>query len=194
MREITRLVVILTLICAVTAGALETLRSQLAPRIEMQEDLNLRGPALSSLFAQPAASLLQNKVLFQQDDQLFPIFYLVEDGVVTRLVVEATSMGGYGGQVSIMVGLDLAREQLIGMEIVKHSETPGVGSKIEQAPFRGQWQRLSSRHEIELGSQVAAISGASYSSRAVVDATNKVIQQLQQNEDAILALIEAELN
>ena len=107
MREIIRLVVVLTLICVVTAGALETLRVQLEPRIEMQEDLNIRGPALASLFGRPAAELLANKIVFHTDEADYPIFYLKDGDKVSSLAVEAAGKGGYGGDVSIMIGVDL---------------------------------------------------------------------------------------
>ncbi len=194
MREIVRLVVVLTLICAVTAGALETLRAKLEPRIEMQEDLNIRGPALASLFGKPASELLQNKVIFQINDLNYPIFFLEEDGKVVSLAIEAAGKGGYGGDVSIMIGIDLQADRTIGMEIIKHAETPGVGSRIEKESFRKQWQKLTSTREVALGGQVAAISGATYSSRATVHATNQVTENVRDNREAILALIQEKMN
>jgi electron transport complex protein RnfG len=190
MREIVRLVVILTLICAVTAGALEILRAKLEPRIEMQEDLNIRGPALASLFGKPAPELLQNKVVFHNNDTDYPIFYLMENGKVTKLAIEAAGKGGYGGDVSIMIGVDLTTDRTIGMEIIKHGETPGVGSRIEKESFRKQWQKLTATEDVTLGKQIAGISGATYSSRATVNATNQIIESIRDNKDAILALIQ----
>ena len=194
MREITRLVVILTLICAVTAGALEALRVKLEPRIEMQEDLNIRGPALASLFGKPASELLQNKVIYHNNDLDYPIFFHEENGEVAYLAVEAAGKGGYGGDVSIMIGIDLVKNRTIGMEIIKHAETPGLGSRIEKESFRKQWLGLASTDEVVLGGQIAAISGATYSSRASVNATNQVIVNIRDNKDGILALIQEKMN
>ncbi|RQV99107.1 FMN-binding protein [bacterium] len=194
MREIVRLVVVLTLICVVTAGALEILRVQLEPRIEMQEDLNVRGPALASLFGKPADELLANKVVFHHNDADYPIFYLKENGEVTSLAIEAAGKGGYGGDVSIMIGIDLKQNRTLGMEIIKHAETPGVGSRIEKESFRKQWQKLPSTEDVALGKQIAAISGATYSSRAAINASNQIIAQVRDSKDEILALIQKKEN
>lgn len=194
MREIVRLVVVLTLICVVTAGALEVLRGQLEPRIELQEDLNIRGPALASLFGKPAAELLANKIIFHHNDTDYPIFYMKENGEVTSLAIEAAGKGGYGGDVSIMIGIDLKQDRTLGMEIIKHAETPGVGSRIEKETFRKQWQKLPAAEDVTLGKQIAAISGATYSSRATINATNQIIAQVRDSKDEILALIQKKEN
>jgi electron transport complex protein RnfG len=194
MREIIRLVVVLTLICAITAGALQALRVQLEPRIEMQEDLNIRGPALASLFGRPASELLPNKVIFHTDEADYPIFYLKDGSDVSSLAIEAAGKGGYGGDVSIMIGVDLKTNRTLGMEIIKHAETPGVGSRVEKESFRKQWQKLDASEEVKLGKQIAAISGATYSSRATINATNQIIDRIRDNKDAILALIQKKEN
>ena len=80
------------------------------------------------------------------------------------------------------------------MEIIKHSETPGVGSRVEKESFRKQWQKLNATEEVTLGKQIAAISGATYSSRATINATNQIIDQVRGNKDAILSLIQEQEN
>ena len=136
MRDIFRLSVVLTLICGLAAGALSTLKVSLAPKIEMQNDLNIRGPALAELFNEPAEKLLGNKIKFTIDEQTYPIFYTRQNGTISGLAIEAPGHGGYGGDVFIMIGIDLETQNLLGMEVVRHSETPGVGSQIEKDNFR----------------------------------------------------------
>lgn len=71
----------------------------------------------------------------------------------------------YGG------GLDLDFK-LTGMKIVEQGETPGLGARIEELWFQDQFKGLSAE-EIELtkyGGKVDAITGATTTSKAVVDA------------------------
>jgi len=191
MREIGRLAVVLVLICMVAAGGLAAIRQALADRIEQQEDSFVRGPALARLLEQPASELLANKVKIDVDGVEFPVFFLRDGGEVALLAVEAPGRGGYAGDIQVMIGLDLRSETMLGLEIIAHSETPGVGSKVAQPGFRAQWVGLPAGDRVELGSEIDAISGATYSSRAVVDGTNRIVDLLQTRRDEILAAIAA---
>lgn len=189
MRDILRLVVVLTLICAVTAGALSALKVTLAPKIERQNDFYVRGPALENLFGKPADDLLSNKINYIIDDQTYPVFYTKDNSGVTGLAIEAPGHGGYDGDVYIMIGINLEKNSLMGMEVVRHSETPGVGSQIEKESFRKQWSGKPVKENYALrgsGGEIDAISGATYSSRAVVDGTNRILELIQNHKDDII--------
>lgn len=194
MRDIFRLSVVLTLICGLAAGALSTLKVSLAPKIEMQNDLNIRGPALAELFNEPAEKLLGNKIKFTIDEQTYPIFYTRQNGTISGLAIEAPGHGGYGGDVFIMIGIDLETQNLLGMEVVRHSETPGVGSQIEKDNFRKQWKNIPVSEKMDLrsaGGTIDAISGATYSSRAVMDGTNRILKLVEAHKNEILQQIQS---
>lgn len=192
MREIIRLVVVLGTICSFSAGSLSFVRSSLADRIEMQEDFYVRGPALEKLFEQPALTMLSEKLTYTAGEQEFPVFHRLEGGEVTGLAIEAVGHGGYGGDIIFMVGLDPRNDKVIGVEIVSHSETPGVGAKVELESFRAQWKGLTLDHQVDLisnGGQLDAITGATYSSKAMVEGTNQVARLLEDHQQEIVALI-----
>ncbi len=197
MRDLFKLVLVLTLICAGTAGTLQILQTQLSPQIEMQVDLFIRGPALNRLFSQPAQELLKHKILYHRGNDQIPIFYILDNQNFKKLGIERIGKGGYGGDVLVMIGVDLQSRKLIGLEIIQHSETPGVGSRIENITFRKQWKNISIDKTVELrstGGQIDGISGATYSSQAVINATNGIIKLLQDNEKEILSFIENDSN
>ena len=192
MREMFRLVLVLVLICVISAGALTAARKMLGPRIERQNDLFVRGPALERLLGRPAAELLDNKINLLINNHLYPIFFLVDEGEITGLAVEAPGAGGYGGDIVVMIAIDLRKNRMMGMEVIQHSETPGVGSKVEKPSFRKQWKDLSVNEPVALttqGGQIDAISGATYSSKAVVDGTNRIVDLMSRHKDEIMALI-----
>lgn len=194
MREVIRLVLVLVLICGISAAALTMARQTLGPRIEKQNDLFVRGPALERLFGRPAAELLDNKVSLPVGDHLYPVFYLTDEGEITGLAVEAPGAGGYGGDIVVMIAISLRENKMLGLEIIQHNETPGVGSRVEKASFRGQWKGLSVNEPVEMttrGGQIDAISGATYSSKAVVNGTNQIIDLMSRHKDEIMASIEA---
>ena len=194
MREIARLVLVLVTICSVSAGALSWARRSLAARIELQSDFYVRGPALARLFGGPAEELLSNKINVEMGGVSYPVFYKLEDGAVTGLAVEAPGHGGYAGDIVIMIGVDRDTGEMLGVEIVAHGETPGVGAQVEKDAFRDQWRGLPAALPAALlagGGGIDAISGATFSSRAMIDGTNQVTALVREREDEILALIAA---
>lgn len=80
---------------------------------------------------------------------------------------------GYGGNIVMMVAIGEESGELRGIEILSHSETAGLGAKIENEEFKNQFQDKSTELEVvkkETDSpyEVTAITGATVSSRAVV--------------------------
>jgi Na+-translocating ferredoxin:NAD+ oxidoreductase subunit G len=192
MREIGKLVLVLGIIGVVSASTLAYVRAALAPRIEQQSDLFVRGPALERLFKRPAAELLANKVVLDTGEAVYPIFFDRQDGEVVGLAVEAAGHGGYGGDIVMMIAVDLRTGKLTGTEIIMHSETPGVGSQVEKPSFRKQWLGLAASEPVALrsdGGRVDAISGATFSSRAMIEGTNQVVQLVRDHQTDILARI-----
>ncbi len=195
MREIIKLVVVLGLICGISAAALTVIRDNLAAKIEEQSDFYVRGPALERLFDKPASELLGNKINMPDGDHSYPVFYFTDGDEIVGLAIEVPGRGGYAGDIVIMIGIDLQTDQIVGLEIIQHSETPGVGSKVEKSSFRKQWKGLPVNKPVELtskGGQIDAISGATYSSKAIVDGTNQIVNLVNRNRDKIVALIKAE--
>ncbi|MFH1847717.1 MAG: RnfABCDGE type electron transport complex subunit G [Candidatus Omnitrophota bacterium] len=85
---------------------------------------------------------------------------------------------GYGGPIVMMVGLGLDKK-ITGIVVLEHLETPGLGAKIVEIK-KGQkkpWfpeQFIGKRpQDLKLGGSVQAITGATISSKAVVDAVKK---------------------
>ncbi len=196
MREIGRLVLVLGLICSLSAAALSYVRTSLADRIEQQSDFYVRGPALERLFARPADELLGNKITFALGEQDYPVFFTREGGEVTGLAVEAPGHGGYSGDIVMMIGIDLRSGRGLGVEIVSHGETPGVGARVEQPSFRKQWRGLPLDAPAALrgdGGGIDAVSGATYSSRAMIDGTNQVLDLVREHKTDILARIEGDV-
>ncbi len=121
-----------------------------------------------------------------------PVFYLKEDGEISTLAIEATGKGGYGGDLKLMIGIDLSSGKQTGLEVVSHSETPGLGARIEEPGFRRQWQGLPIDTKVALsanGGDIDAISGATFTSTAAVGGTNEALLFLQEHKDEIVTSI-----
>ena len=87
---------------------------------------------------------------------------------------------GYGGDIEILIALKnttLAEDDIIlrGISIISNAETPGLGAKITEASFLEQFNgiNMNNVHLKADGGNIDAISGATISSSAVVDAIQK---------------------
>ncbi len=85
---------------------------------------------------------------------------------------------GYGGKIGILVGLETDRSAR-GIRIISQQETPGLGAKITKLDFLDQFAGKRAE-EIALardGGKIDAITGATISSRAVVEGVATAISE-----------------
>jgi len=95
---------------------------------------------------------------------------------------------GYQGVIEIMIGIEPNLKNIIGIEILESVETPGLGAKIASPSFKAQFHNLKILPSIKLiknkppskPNQIQAITGATISSRAVVNIVNKTLKQLRE--------------
>jgi RnfABCDGE-type electron transport complex G subunit len=99
------------------------------------------------------------------------VYIVLKDNEILGCCVNAVE-SGYGGDVSMMIGLNTAHE-VCGIRIVSMSETPGVGTKISGSSFLEQFFGMS--EPVQFGVNADAISGATYSSRAVESGINTAL-------------------
>lgn len=105
-----------------------------------------------------------------------------EDRSLMGYVVKATSGNGYGGALTVAVGLD-STGGILGVSVISQSETAGLGSKCTEKSFTDKFVGLTGRVEYtkdgEAG-KVDALSGATVTTKAVVEAVNAALDQVWQ--------------
>ena len=103
-------------------------------------------------------------------------FHLARSGGVTTGVAFETMASGYSGAIRMVVGVD-RHGKLFGVRVVSHSETPGLGDKIEVV--KSDWIRGFDGKSLSNpgpegwavkkdGGEFDALSGATITPRAVV--------------------------
>ncbi|MFH1836956.1 MAG: RnfABCDGE type electron transport complex subunit G [Candidatus Omnitrophota bacterium] len=96
---------------------------------------------------------------------------------------------GYQGSIKLLAGIDSDLKELTGIEVLESQETPGLGAEIRNAKFKDQFKQLSVGKDIEYvknrkpqkANQIEAITGATISSRAVVNILNKRIEEIKKD-------------
>jgi len=104
---------------------------------------------------------------FQEEDGRYVAYV---DGEMVGYVMQSSAQG-YSSVIQVLVGID-NNGKITGISILDQSETPGLGTKIEDESFTSQFKGLISG-DIALskeGGRIDSITGATISSRAVVEA------------------------
>ena len=107
------------------------------------------------------------------------------------VAVESSTKKGFGGEIKVVVGFD-PDGKLINYSVQKHSETPGLGSKMQD------WFRTDKNKQSVIGrtltedglkvskdgGDVDAITAATISSRAFLDAINRAYSAYKSVDEA----------
>lgn len=162
----------LLLICAAVAGIISFVHAVTKPKAEA----NLREEKRKAII-----NIFATDTLTYEQDADDTAFYRVFDAEKSPIgyCVESTA-GGFGGDLTLMVGFDAAGT-IKGVSIISHSETPGLGARVNDVNYLSQYGGKSGSLTLvkDGGTDVDAISGATISSRAVLSAVNAATERLQ---------------
>ena len=98
----------------------------------------------------------------------------------TGYVITTTDKDGYGGDIQVSVGIQ-SDGTVTGVSFLSISETAGLGMKAKEPTFKDQFNGMKAQKlevtktDATADNQVQAISGATYTSKAVTGATNAAI-------------------
>lgn len=170
MREMIKMIVVLSILSSFSGGLLAAIRNGTKDKIETQQLTFVKGPAIMAILEGASNAPIDDrfKILDQGIERNF--FIGVFDGEASSVAFESSGKG-FGGDIGIMVGVNTTNDNIVGVGITTHSETPGVGSKAKTDPaFAAQFKGkpLSGAFQVKNdGGQVDALSGATVTSRGV---------------------------
>lgn len=170
MRELIKMVVVLTVLSSFSGGLLAALRDSTAEKIENQQLEFVKGPAIRQIFEGSENDPIADRFKLMDGDREISFFVGKFDGKAESVAFE-TYGKGFGGDIGLMVGVNTTSDNMIGVGVTTHSETPGVGSKTKTDPgFRAQFKDMALEESFKVktdGGQVDALSGATVSSRGI---------------------------
>ena len=176
--KISRLVITLTVIGIISALVLTFVYFFTKPYIEKHQ-LENRKKAIFQVL--PGATEYEKKEVNNTD------IYLGLDENNNRVGVAVEKKGGgFQGMINLMIGVDLDSRKILGIKILKHEETPGLGARITgdfKEQFKGKaFADYQVVKNIEEGknNQIEAITGATISSEKVTSIVEKAIDDLQE--------------
>jgi len=198
MRSTMRLVLALTITCAVSALALSVIHGLTEEPIEEQKRLaTMRAvqEVLPPFDNDPAQETLM--ITLEEDEvgarDTVTVYLGTQSGQITGAAFQ-TFGEGYGGFIDIMVGIDL-EGKISGVKILEHEETPGLGAKIEEPSFRDQFKGKSLDNSVLVNGNLAvkndggdldALTGATISPRGVSQAASAGLKIFTRHRQEIL--------
>jgi H+/Na+-translocating ferredoxin:NAD+ oxidoreductase subunit G len=189
MREMIKMVVVLTILSFFSGGVLAYLRNSTQERIDNQVLEFVKGPAVRTIFEGAGNNPIADRFTIKDGDVERTFFVGSFDGEPRGIAFE-TSGKGYGGEVGLMVGVNVKDGKLIGVGVTTHAETPGMGAKAKSDPnFVSQFKDLALGEPYKVttdGGSINAISGATITSRAVSAAAtdaSEIYQKLKPQID-----------
>lgn len=94
---------------------------------------------------------------------------------------------GFQGKVRIMFGISDDLKTVVGLKVLEHAETPGIGTKIEEPFYNDQFKNVSTKPNIVAvkgkapsnPNEIETITGATISSKAVIGIVNAGVEKLK---------------
>jgi electron transport complex protein RnfG len=171
MNIVLRMLSTLTIIGILSGGFLSQVSNWAAPQIEkhMQEAIR---QAISTVHPDGARSekvatdSLELYKVFDPDDRLM--------GYAMNI-----TGNGFSDKITLMVGVSEDLESISGIEILKQTDTPGLGAKIVEPEFKDKFKNLRTMPQVGVTkkenpapNEIQAITAATITSKAVVSIVN----------------------
>jgi len=170
MREMIQMVVVLTILSVVSGGLLASIRNGTKEQIEYQQLVFVKGPAIRAILEGAANDPITDRFKLKSGESEQSFFVGVFDGKANTVTFESSGKG-FGGDIGVMVGVNLDDDKIVGVGVTTHSETPGIGAKAKTDPaFSAQFKGMPLKDTFKVktdGGQVDALSGATVTSRGV---------------------------
>jgi len=173
MREMVRLFIAVVVFSGLSGGVLAAIQNVTKERIEYQQLKFVKGPTIKQIMEGCSNDPLMDRLSLADKGKEMQFFIGKADGKPKTVAFE-TFGKGFGGVMGVIVGVDLETDQIIGVGVTTHSETPGVGSRAKTDPkFSAQFKGVSIAEPFKVtadGGKIDALSGATISSRGVCGA------------------------
>lgn len=176
MRELVTMVVVLTVLSTFSGGMLSGLRNATAARIEVQQLKFVKGPAIKTILEGVSNDPIADRFAVKEGETERKFFVGKFEDQANTVVFESFGKG-YGGDVGLMVAVNINDDKIVGVGVTTHSETPGLGATAKDDPgFVSQFKGLSINDAYKVttdGGKINAMSGATITSRAVCAAATE---------------------
>ena len=171
---------------SVSVALLLGIRSYTLPKIERYQEVQLKSTILQAAGIycdeDKLDELFREKIRERKAGEF--VYYLSPDN---RYIFEFEGRGLWG-MIEGVITLNKDLVTIESMRIIFQEETPGLGGRISEEGFQGQFQKkradpallLVSRKKASAADEIDAITGATMTSRALIDMINEHILKFRE--------------
>ncbi|CCH47826.1 RnfABCDGE type electron transport complex subunit G [Pseudodesulfovibrio piezophilus] len=181
MKEMMKMMLVLSLICGFAGISLAALKEITSPVIEEQVLTFVQAPAIEYVLKSHDNDPIKDRKKYSLNTRVVTVFPGIKNGILESIAFE-TSGKGYGGNIGVMVGFDISTQTLSGIGITTLKETPGLGSRVAEHGYTTQFRGhpIQSIALKKNGGDIDAVAGATISSTGTVAAVQDAISLFMQ--------------
>ena len=137
-------------------------------------------------------NLLDNRINIQHHDKEVIVYQGIKNDMTTAVAYTVSSQG-YAGEIVLMMGVN-AEGEILGVRVISHAETPGLGDKIEVAKddwifsFNGLSFKKLSKDKWKVrkdGGNFDQFTGATITPRAVIKTIKQGLELFNQHREKL---------
>lgn len=179
------------IITIIFIGILSTFYQLTVDQVRAYRQMKLHESILT-IFAFPAQNIEKefSQYIIEQEVNELKYYKAVQDSVLLGFCFPIRGKGLWG-KIDALLGLSSDLEKIIGFEILDQNETPGLGGRIGESWFKDQFQnkimvndgivqsfQMLPEGENTDSSQINQVTGATASSKAVVDMLTQNVKEI----------------
>lgn len=172
MRDIIRLSLTLAAVAILSATLLTGVYNITEPIITQRQEEEYR-QALDRFF--PGFATFESE---RVENDYFDLIY--DDSGEMIGIMATIQQQGYDGEITYNLAVD-SEGYIVGMQIVSHTETPGIGDVITTDPFQEQFIGKNYEDPIAAGEDVDTVTGATVSTAAMINSVRRVVGVIAEN-------------
>lgn len=183
MNESLRMVVVLAVIAMVSAGILSVVYGTTSVIIEENQARALESSVFEVLPGTTRVEILRRnpdelgvddpREMREEEQKTTLIYQGLDDQDRILGYAFVGEANGYGGVIRVLVGVAEDTDAILSIKVLSHTETPGLGDRIEGEDFRGRFVGKTTADPIKVAQDIDGLSGATVSSTAVADAVRE---------------------
>jgi electron transport complex protein RnfG len=181
MKIIISMIVTLSIIGIISGGGLALLSSWADPLIAA----NKKAATERAIFqVQP-----EGKNYKKMESVAYELYQVLDEGNNVLGYALPWEGNGFQGKIRMMVGVTSDLMTITAIEVLDQVETPGLGTKVTEDPFRSQFSGLKADPQVDWikavpptkENEIQTITGATISSKAIVAIVNDGLTNLRKD-------------
>ncbi|WP_054252717.1 FMN-binding protein [Neofamilia massiliensis] len=187
-------IIFMTLLTVITVFILAFLNQTTLAKVEENQNLELRRKILYvfDMYEEGKTSDDEVNKLFEdhvvESDWNYAKLFTLMDGSSEKAYAVPFSGPGLWGSITGYIGVDANMNEVTGVEFISQNETPGLGGRISEAPYKEQYRNVDISNATDKyiinrpapGGNIDAIAGATQTSTFVQNMINEDLKAFDQ--------------